>query len=145
MIHPLYFFLLSTFYTTGLWVKSSVLVKNTAQWLGQLSILRANHYSATSFPAKWLVRGVSNKPFGSLRDPLWIPNWMLMKAKFPQELIAVVWGSKSLQRAQCFTQFTPLMFTNFRKILLLAFIFLKHCNERARMKRLKVWKNEWIN
>ena len=101
-----------------------------AQWLDQLSnpdlsIQHANHWSAVSSCAIWRIRGVSNKPFGSPRDPLWIPDWMLnistlpwaspTMAKFPQELIAVVWGSKSLQRTQCFTQFTLLLFTNFTK------------------------------
>lgn len=85
----------------------------------------ANHWNAVSSCAIRRIRGVSNKPFGSPRDPLWIPDWMLnistlpwaspTMAKFPQELIAVVWGSKSLQRTQCFTQFTLLLFTNFTK------------------------------
>ena len=85
----------------------------------------ANHWSAVSSRAIWRIKGVSNKPFGSPRDPLWIPDWMLnistlpwaspMMVKFPQELIAVVWGSKSLQRTQCFTQFTLLLITNFTK------------------------------
>ena len=123
-------FFKSTFVQLGSGWRESVLVRNTAQWLGQfsnpdLSIQHANHWSAVSSCAIWRIRGVSNKPFGSPRDPLWIPDWMLnistlpwaspTMAKFPQELIAVVWGSNSLQRTQCFTQFTLLLITNFTK------------------------------